>query len=58
MQRGDDNIDHVEHFVKWNIQVRYPALFKLIQILLFPLNTLDQATIRNSSQTTPKSIHN
>ena len=45
MQRGDDNIYHVERFVKCNLQVRYNTFFKLIQIHVLFLNTLDQGTI-------------
>ena len=45
MQRGDDKIYHVEHIIKWNLQVSYPALFKLIQSILFFLNHFDQGNI-------------
>ena len=45
IQIGDENIDHVEHIVKYNLQVRYPALSKFTQNLVFTLNPLDQVTI-------------
>ena len=35
IQRVDDNIAHVENLIKSNVQVRYPALFKFIQSLVF-----------------------
>ena len=45
MQRGDDNIAHVEHFVKFNLQVRYIALLEFIQNIVFSVNPIDQGTI-------------
>ena len=45
VQRGDDNIDHVKHIVKFNLQIRYPALFRFIQIIVWFFNTFDQGTI-------------
>ena len=46
MQRGNENISHVEHLVRCNLWVRYPNLFKFIQSLVFFLNNLDQGTTK------------
>ena len=45
MKIDENKIAHVEHLVKLNIQVCYPALSKFIQRHVFFLNPLDQVTI-------------
>ena len=55
IQTIDENISHVEHLVKCNLQVCYPALFDVIQS--FPLSYLSRHH-HKSLQTTPTSIQN
>ena len=61
MKIDENKIAHVEHLVKLNIQVCYPALSKFIQRHVFFLNPLDQGTISRvhkqlQSQFTTKNI--
>ena len=45
IQIDNDNIYYVGHLVKFNLHVRYPALFEFIQSLVFFLSPIDQGTI-------------